>query len=967
MKNSNLLNRLLSYSHEKQSPQRFARYAVMLIMLLTLGVGQMWAEKSVWEWKLYYWDGDSDEWLGGDNNTGDLDFGVVTDGYYWKGAWAKTADNNSNSVTVYYVKPNGGQDNFSLTYQSGWDNYWNKFWKNESGCNHQLTSSSFYQNNPGVNTIQFYVQIDGENKLTPKATYTIPGFTNLSTTSVIFDPTIVDSNNSKSITYTHYGTAPTNVAARYSITGTNADQFSITALSGTGATIRFTPTSAGTKTATLVINDVHGKTTSSITLTGKSKVTVTYSKGSASGATGSDVTDDKVYGTNLTLRNSGDFSRTGYNHTAWNTNANGTSGTNYNLGATYSTEAALTLYPTWTAKTTTVTLNVNGATSGSNQTVTATYDAAMPDEDNSSNAINQPSKTGYTYGGYYDTSASSGGTQYYTSANPPASARTWNKDASTSTLYARWTANTYTLTLKQHNGESDGSATATYGAAITVTAPTKTGYTFNGYYTAEEGGTQIIDADGHFVASVASWTNSSKQWNHTSDETLHAQWTAKSYEVTLKPNGATTGSDQTVSATYDSSMPGTTTASAALAAPSKTGYTFTGFWDSSTNGSGTKYYNANLSSAHNWDKATNSYLWAQWSANGYTVTLNVDEANQGTISGATTSQNVTYDGATTTVPNRPTAAQGYALDGYYTDQLGEGTKVINGDGTWIAEVLGYTDEDAKWVHDGDVTLYAYYKKAEITNLVAAPGVIAPGETITITPTIEPTPTGTTKVCWEVQYSNGTPLPSQPTFTPGAGNAVSFPVPSASATYIIQAKLAKGSSCPADPEDVLSTRTTTFQVAGEHTVTIRYQDSDGRTLQASASIEARPLDWTTAGDITPPTITGYTFARWDAGDGVTIKNGDSDPVTTTTTSSIQIKAVYDGTLTAVYNKRNLIYFNNTLGWEHVYVYFYSSDKYWTSGSGSSTGTGASQSWEYDSKTPYYRGFHGEMTRIEGTNI
>ena len=30
-------------SHEKQSPQRFARYAAMLIMLLTLGVGQMWA------------------------------------------------------------------------------------------------------------------------------------------------------------------------------------------------------------------------------------------------------------------------------------------------------------------------------------------------------------------------------------------------------------------------------------------------------------------------------------------------------------------------------------------------------------------------------------------------------------------------------------------------------------------------------------------------------------------------------------------------------------------------------------------------------------------------------------------------------------------------------------------------------------------------------------------------------------
>lgn len=43
MKNLNLIERLWTDSHEKQSPQRFARYAAMLIMLLTLGVGQMWA------------------------------------------------------------------------------------------------------------------------------------------------------------------------------------------------------------------------------------------------------------------------------------------------------------------------------------------------------------------------------------------------------------------------------------------------------------------------------------------------------------------------------------------------------------------------------------------------------------------------------------------------------------------------------------------------------------------------------------------------------------------------------------------------------------------------------------------------------------------------------------------------------------------------------------------------------------
>ncbi len=44
MKNLNLIEWLSRNSHEKQSPQRFGRYAAMLLMLLTLGVGQMWAD-----------------------------------------------------------------------------------------------------------------------------------------------------------------------------------------------------------------------------------------------------------------------------------------------------------------------------------------------------------------------------------------------------------------------------------------------------------------------------------------------------------------------------------------------------------------------------------------------------------------------------------------------------------------------------------------------------------------------------------------------------------------------------------------------------------------------------------------------------------------------------------------------------------------------------------------------------------
>lgn len=46
-------------------------------------------------------------------------------------------------------------------------------------------------------------------------------------------------------------------------------------------------------------------------------------------------------------------------------------------------------------------------------------------------------------------------------------------------------------------------------------------------------------------------------------------------------------------------------------APSRSGYDFAGYY-SSPNGKGTMYYDANMSSAHNWDKAETTTLYAYW-------------------------------------------------------------------------------------------------------------------------------------------------------------------------------------------------------------------------------------------------------------------------------------------------------------------------------------------------------------------
>jgi len=138
----------------------------------------------------------------------------------------------------------------------------------------------------------------------------------------------------------------------------------------------------------------------------------------------------------------------------------------------------VTMKANWTANKYTVTLNSNKGSGSSTPTggtssVSATYNSAMP-------SATMPTRDGYTFEGYYDTSASTGGTQYYTSTG--ASARVWNK-TSNATLYARWTPITYALSYDL-NGGSYGTyhpASATYDSVVQISNPIKTGYAFAGW------------------------------------------------------------------------------------------------------------------------------------------------------------------------------------------------------------------------------------------------------------------------------------------------------------------------------------------------------------------------------------------------------------------------------------------------------------------------------------------------------
>ena len=136
----------------------------------------------------------------------------------------------------------------------------------------------------------------------------------------------------------------------------------------------------------------------------------------------------------------------------------------------------MTLYAKWTANTYTVSFNANNGSGGQSANVTATYGSEMP-----TISTTKPTRTGYTFAGYYDTSADTGGTQYYTAAC--ASARTWNKTAAT-TLYARWTPNTYYVKYNANGGSGTMSnSTHTYNVSKNLTA---NGFTRNGYKFVDE-------------------------------------------------------------------------------------------------------------------------------------------------------------------------------------------------------------------------------------------------------------------------------------------------------------------------------------------------------------------------------------------------------------------------------------------------------------------------------------------------
>ena len=230
--------------------------------------------------------------------------------------------------------------------------------------------------------------------------------------------------------------------------------------------------------------------------------TITYHP---NGASGDEVVESKTGSESYTIR-SNMFTRSGYNFTGWNTQANG-GGTSYSAGSSYSDLANLDLYAQWSRITYTIKYDKNASDATGSMANTTKYYGT-----NVTLRSNAFKRTGYSFAGW--ATSANGDVVYSNGATYTANANV--------TLYAKWTAHKYTVKFNG-NGSTSGSMsnqTFTYGTAqkLTSNAFKKTGFTFSKW-------TRNADGTG------ASYTNGQSVSNLTSSNgatiNLYAQWTAR--------------------------------------------------------------------------------------------------------------------------------------------------------------------------------------------------------------------------------------------------------------------------------------------------------------------------------------------------------------------------------------------------------------------------------------------------------
>ena len=401
----------------------------------------------------------------------------------------------------------------------------------------------------------------------------------------------------------------------------------------------------------------------------------------------------------------------------------------------------------------TVTFNTNGGSEVAFQSVASGKTATAP---------SSPTKDGYVFKGWY--TSSDNGTTLSDTAFDFATAITQN-----TTLYAKWEVlppNSYTVTFDSNGGSEVESLVVTGGEKATEpTSPTKTGYTFAGWYNGET----AYD----FSTAV------------TADITLTAKWTAIVYTMTYELNDGAWAADYTATASY--------TVEDEISLPdaeklTRTGYGFGGWYETSE-------LTGEAISKITVGTTGNKSFYAKWTegAVNYTVkhyqqnladddyTLVESETKTGTTGAQTEATTKTYEGftapesisqATISADGSTTVEIRYTRNTYTVTFNADGGSAVTEQSvkhggkateptsptktgyTFVAWYNGETTYDFSAAVTANITLTAHWNAIAVTSvsITNAPTELTVGGTGTLTATVSPDDALNKTVTWE--SSNG---------------------------------------------------------------------------------------------------------------------------------------------------------------------------------------------------------------------
>lgn len=219
--------------------------------------------------------------------------------------------------------------------------------------------------------------------------------------------------------------------------------------------------------------------------------------------------------------------REGYVFTGWYFN-----GTTWDFEE-MTVSGGMTLVAGWKAREYTVTFDPNGGSAVAEQSVVYNGTATMPE---------QPVREGYVFEGWF-----SGETQFDFAAAITGDV----------TLTAKWSPRGYSISYVLGGGTNAAGNPSGYTVesdTITLGAPTREGYTFAGWYDAEE--------NGNLVTQIAAGSKG--------NITLYAAWQANSFEVDFVANGGTLDGADTQKVTAGGTV--------AYAEPVRENYLFVGWF-----------------------------------------------------------------------------------------------------------------------------------------------------------------------------------------------------------------------------------------------------------------------------------------------------------------------------------------------------------------------------------------------------